>query len=245
MRSRCPMGKSRSVRSSTRARTGIARPGSRPRSRPGRAGPCTPVSSGARQRATTLHVTWSCLPVVRGCFFDPLLPMIAPHGDGEHAVQCDRRDEPLVDGMLDRFRQMRYRLRAEVGQPEAGELHTARREIEHLRAAGVELTVYLVLVAFRLVLETAVRLGEQVVARPVYHCMARADLDARGDAAFRNAMRAQLTLHDLRERLVPLELRHAIRARDLAVAAADALRAVPRDDAVLALLERADHARGH
>src|SRR5690606_20118384 len=127
----------------------------------------------------------------------------------------------------------------------AGELHTARREIEHLRAAGVELTVNLVLVTFRLVFETAVCLGEQVVARSVNDCMARADLDARGDAAFRDAMRAQLTLHDLRERLVPLELRHAIRACDLAVATADALGAVPRDDTMLALLERADHARRH
>src|SRR5690606_11740216 len=131
----------------------------------------------------------------------------------------------------------------EVAQAERREGNVLRCQVDHLCAAAVVLAVDLRLIALRLRFQTPVRLGEQVPGLAVDDGLAWAHLDARRDAALCDAVRAQLALYDLRRRVVPFELGDVERARDLAVAAADALGAVPRDDAVLALLERAQHAR--
>ena len=181
---------------------------------------------------------------------------VPPEHRPERDVEGHGGGEALVEALLDRVGGVGHALRPVVGQAELLEGDVG--QVEHLRAAGLRLAVDLRHVGAGVRGQAPLRLGQELGALAVDDRPARAHLAAGGPVAARvaaeaavvgelrvtHAVAAQLALHDLRHRLVELELGHVERAGHLAVAAAHAVRRVVADDPRrLVLVQRVQHAR--
>ena len=160
----------------------------------------------------------------------------------ERNVEGDRRDETLVDGVLDSFGEGSRGFGLQRGQPEP--VKGQAGQVEMIGAAHLVFAVNVGHISLRVLGEAGARFRQQVLPPAEQDRAGWAGLGARGYAlGFEVGVPAEVALHDLRYGAVPLELGDVERARDLAVAAADAgVFAIINDACLRVLRHRADGA---
>src|SRR5512146_2861033 len=163
-----------------------------------------------------------------------VMPILAD--DGDHGgIAEDRHGKIGVNTLLPLQIFLGDRVVTEIWQAEFFEWDM--REIKRLRAAAIGLAEDTVLVILaRGLADTALSLGEQLLARTEDDCFCGTDGRTCRFFTDREPLFAKLALDDFWVPTFPLELGNVIGAGDLAVAAAHALGTGPADYTVLRIL---------
>src|ERR1019366_3698178 len=162
--------------------------------------------------------------------------------DSQNPRQDHRPRKPLVDHCCHLSGIVTQRGRTQLG--EANLLECDLGEVKHLCSSRLMLSVHPLLeVLIRRGRDALLRFGQQVHPLAEDYCPRGAHCGTGGLLVLLKALiEAELALDDLRIPTVPLELWHLEWAGHLAVAAADAQRAAPRNGAPLALLKGPERA---